>query len=314
VKTAGLRHLSVAVLMGGWSGEREVSLRSGAAVLDALQRLGYRAWGVDAGPDLAARLADQRPDLAFVALHGRGGEDGAVQGMLEVLGIRYTGSGILASAAAMNKKAAKWLFERHGIRTPAWGAVRRPAPPVARLPVALPAVVKPVDEGSTLGVGLVREPEALGPALEAAWAFGPEALVEDFIPGREVTVGVLGRRPLPPVEIVPEHGLYDYEAKYRSAGTVYRVPAPASATLARELADLSVRAAEALGCRGAVRCDFRVDGETPFLLEVNTIPGMTATSLLPKAAAAAGMDFPELCDRIVRLAVTGGTPGAAAGS
>ncbi len=300
----GSRAAAVAVLMGGWSGEREVSLATGRAVLDALKRLGYRCWCVDVGRDLAAVLKRRRPDLAFIALHGRGGEDGTVQGLLETMGIAYTGSGVLASALAMDKKCSKWLFERHGLPTPPWRLARAGEQVGAGdLPFGFPAVVKPSGEGSTIGVSIVREAAALPAALKEAGGHGGEIIIERYIPGAELTVAVLGRQALPAVEIIPAEGFYDYQAKYQSSATRYETPARLSPDMAARLGDLAVRAVDVLGCRGAPRCDFRVDPEgAPFLLEVNTIPGMTDHSLLPKAALAAGLSYDELVERIVREA------------
>lgn len=301
MSAAADRLRSVAVLMGGWSAEREVSLRTGRAVLASLERLGYQAWGLDVGRDLPLRLEERRPDVAFVALHGTCGEDGAVQGLLEVIGIPYTGSGVLASALAMNKKVSKEIFAHHGLHTPPWVmAVRGREPGLADLPFGLPAVVKPVAEGSTIGVSVVREEAGLAPALAEAIRRCPEALVEKYIPGRELTVGVLGRTPLPAVEIIAGEGFYDYQAKYHSAETRYVCPAEMTSALEERLAASAVKAVDVLGCRGQARVDFRVDPEeVPWILEVNTIPGMTETSLLPKAAAAAGYGFDELVEAIL---------------
>jgi D-alanine-D-alanine ligase len=292
----------IAVLMGGWSAEREISLATGRAVEGALKKLGYPCRSVDVDRRLAQDLAADRPDLAFVALHGRGGEDGALQGLLEMLDIPYTGTGILGSALALNKKISKWIFEHHRIPTPPYAVARAGEEGAAVDPgFGFPVVVKPVSEGSTIGLRVVREAGEMAGALEEAFGYEPEALVEKYIAGREMTVGVIGRRPLPVVEIVPEGGVYDYRAKYESGITAYIVPAEISPELKENLSSLAVRASEVLHCRGVVRADFRVDeGDRPFLLEVNTIPGMTETSLLPKAAAADGMSFEELVEEIVR--------------
>jgi D-alanine-D-alanine ligase len=290
--------------MGGWSGEREVSLRTGQAVAAALERMGHLVTPVDAGRDLALRLAETAPEVVFIALHGRGGEDGAVQGLLEVMGIPYTGSGILASALAMDKKHTKWLLERHGLPTPPWGTVRAPSPIPRGLPPC-PVVVKPTCEGSTIGLRLVREEAALAPALAQSLAFGPEVMVEAYIPGRELTVGVVGGKSLPAVEILSPGDIYDYDSKYTPGRSTYRVPAELEAGTASLLADLASRTYGVLGCRGQARVDFRLDPQgRPWILEVNTIPGMTETSLLPKAAAAAGVGFDQLVDIILREAVS----------
>ncbi len=305
MKTDALRKKRVAVLMGGWSAEREVSLVSGRAVLAALERLGFPCRGIDAGRDVAARLAEDRPDVAFIALHGRGGEDGAVQGLLEVMAIPYTGSGVLASALAMNKKYSKWLFQARGVRTPRWelvvtGGEARTGGSVT----GFPAVVKPVAEGSTIGVSIVPGPDRMAEALASAFRHGNEAIVEAYVPGRELTVGILGRRALPAVEILLDEGFYDYRAKYHSPGTRYLAPADTGPELAGELETLAREAFGALGCRGFARVDFRVDPDgVPWVLEVNTIPGMTDHSLLPKAAEAAGLSFEDMVEEIVREGV-----------
>lgn len=292
---------SVAVLMGGWSAEREISLKTGSAVLRALEKLGRECWAVDVDRQLANKLSEKKPDIAFIALHGKGGEDGAVQGLLEVLGIAYTGSGILSSSLAMNKKYSKWLFERHSIKTPPYILVSaEEVPAVGQIPFGFPLIVKPVSEGSTIGVSIVQQPEGLQDALLEAFKYGKEALVEKFIDGRELTVGIIGRRALPPLEIIPEKGFYDYQAKYQSSETRYRVPADIPDALADQLSSMALSAVSVLDCRGAARVDFRVDGDgVPYILEVNTIPGMTESSLLPKAAGSVGLSFEKLVEEIV---------------
>jgi D-alanine-D-alanine ligase len=294
----------VGVLMGGRSAEREVSLRTGAAILAALRRLGRRAVGIDAGPDLPRQLAREKVDVAFIALHGRGGEDGTVQGLLECLGIPYTGSGVLASALAMDKKQSKWIFRAHGLPTPDFevvGCGARGSWPLARLEA--PVVVKPVCEGSSVGMSIVLARGALARALKAALRYDPEVLVEAFVPGRDLTVGVLGDQAFPVVEMRPRSGYYSYSAKYKKGKTEYFVPAPLTPRQAARTQELALAAHRALGCRGASRVDFRLDERgRPQLIEVNTIPGMTATSLLPKSAAAAGISFDELVERILAAA------------
>lgn len=301
---ADMQKTRVGVLMGGLSAEREISLRTGKAILGALRRLGYRAVGIDAGRDLARELVRRKIETAFLALHGRGGEDGTVQGLLECRGIPYTGSGVLASALAMNKKYAKMIFRTEGLPTPAFEVVTvgtRGAWPLARL--SPPVVVKPTCEGSTIGMAVVRSRRALAKALADAFRYDPEALVEDYVPGRDLTVGVLGAAALPVIEIRPRGGFYDYRAKYTAGATEYLVPAPLPARLAGHVRNLALAAHRALGCRGVSRVDFRLDERgRPFLLEVNTIPGMTETSLLPKAAAEAGIGFDELVERILLAA------------
>jgi D-alanine-D-alanine ligase len=295
------RQAVVGVLMGGASAEREVSLRTGEAILAALRRLGHAAVGIDAGADLPQQLARRKVSVAFIALHGRGGEDGTVQGLLECLGIPYTGSGVLASALAMDKKQSKWIFQAHGLPTPQFEVVAagaRGAWPLARL--APPVVVKPVCEGSSVGVSEVRTRGALARALKAAFRYDPEALVEAYVPGRDLTVGVLDDLALAVVEMRPHSGFYDYRNKYKTGRTEYLVPAPLTARQTARTQELALAAHRALGCRGASRVDFRLDERgRPQLIEVNTIPGMTATSLLPKSAEAMGIGFDELVARIL---------------
>jgi len=291
----------VGVLMGGCSAEREVSLRTGAAILAALSRCGRRAVGIDAGRDLPQVLARRKVSVAFIALHGRGGEDGTVQGLLECLGIPYTGSGVLASALAMDKKQSKWIFRAHGLPTPDFEVLARGlrgAWPLERLEP--PVVVKPICEGSSVGVSIVDSRGALPRALKLAFRYDPEALVETYIPGRDLTVGVLGDLALAVVEMRPRGGFYGYKPKYNEGWTEYLVPAPLTARQTARTQELALAAHRALGCRGASRVDFRLDERgRPQLIEVNTIPGMTATSLLPKSAAAAGIGFDELVTRIL---------------
>ena len=291
----------VGVLLGGRSAEREVSLRTGAAVLGSLRRLGHRAVAIDVGADLPRALARRGVDVAFIALHGRGGEDGTVQGLLECLEIPYTGSGVLASALAMDKKQSKWVFRAHRLPTPDFEAFARGEdgrPGLRRL--ALPVVVKPIREGSTVGMTVVRERGELARALTKAFRYDPEAIAEAFVPGRDLTVGVLGDQALAVVEMRPRSGFYSYRDKYVKGRTEYIVPAPLTSRQTARTRELALAAHRALGCRGASRVDFRLDERgRPLLLEVNTIPGMTATSLLPKSAAAAGIGFDELVGRIL---------------
>jgi len=290
----------IAVLCGGRSAEREVSLKTGAAVAAALQNRGHDAVTVDAVSNLPGQLARIKPDAVFVALHGRWGEDGTVQGLLEMLEIPYTGSGVLASALAMDKALSKVVLRSAGIPTPDF---QRLDPSTVDCTVELdpPLVVKPNREGSTVGITVVRRPEELAGALAAAFGHGTEALAEAFVDGREVTVGILDGEPLPVVEIVPDSGFYDYESKYTPGRTRYLCPAPLGDELTARVTEVAEAANRALGCTGASRVDLIVDAEgTPWVLEVNTIPGMTPTSLLPKAAAEAGMDFEALVERILR--------------
>ncbi|WP_287154407.1 D-alanine--D-alanine ligase [Candidatus Solincola tengchongensis] len=306
----------VAVIMGGVSAEREVSLRSGAAVAAALRELGYRVLEVDLGPSALEQLTALRSevDAAFLALHGRLGEDGTVQGALELLGVPYTGSGVLASALAMDKRMSKRVFRSEGIpvaedvtitAADVRGAgLRRVAEGIA-LDLGFPCMVKPAGEGSTLGSSRASNTEELEEALREALGYDEVVLVERYIRGRELTVGLLGEEPeaLPVLEIVASKGVYDYECKYTKGMTEYLVPAPIPDKLAAELQRLAVKAHRALGCEGVSRVDFMVDGEgRAYCLEVNTLPGMTELSLVPKAAAAAGYSFKEMVERILRTA------------
>jgi D-alanine-D-alanine ligase len=291
----------IAVLMGGLSAEREVSLRTGNAVLRALQGRGLDAVAIDAGRDLPLRLQEAGVQVAFIALHGRYGEDGTVQGLLELLQIPYTGSGVLASSMAMNKLVTKQVLMHHGVGTPAFAVYRKGNDQVAFVAArqTYPLVAKPAREGSTIGVSIVRDAEGLRAGLEEALRHDDLVLVEEFIAGAEVTVGVLGEQPLPVIQVVPKGGFYDYQSKYTPGQTEYLLPAPLPAAVYARLQTEAVAACQALDCRGAARVDFMVRGEELFCLEVNTIPGMTETSLLPKAAGAAGIPFDELVLRIL---------------
>jgi len=295
------RDKRIGVLMGGTSHEREVSLESGAAVLDALRRKGYDALAIDVGIDLPAVLARTPIDAAFIALHGRFGEDGRLQGFLEISGIPYTGSGVQASAVAMDKLITKRLLVSHDLPTPEFWVVTSPEEVVALLERRdHPLVVKPVYEGSTLGITVVRKAAEVEQAMRAALTFGRRVFIEEFIHGREITCGVLNGDPLPLVEIRTPGGFYDYQAKYQSARTEYLTPAPMSDALRREIQGACAKAAVALGCRGGVRVDVMVDtADNYYLLEVNTVPGMTSHSLLPKAAAAIEIEFDDLVEMIL---------------
>ncbi len=293
--------------MGGLSAEREVSLRTGAAVLGALQAAGYDAVGVDAGRDLPQRLAAEAAEVAFIALHGRFGEDGTVQGLLELLGIPYTGSGVLASSMAMDKVATKKILLHHEIPTPAFEVFRAGDDRAEFLSRCrrFPLVVKPAREGSTIGVTIVRDASQLQSGLDEALRHDAIALVEDFIEGMEITVGVLDGEALPIIQVVPKGGFYDYASKYTAGRTEYILPAPLPGAVYERIQQCAVAACRALGCRGAARVDFMVAPHEFFCLEVNTIPGMTETSLLPKAAAHVGISFSELSQRILEDAGLG---------
>ncbi|MBI2713497.1 MAG: D-alanine--D-alanine ligase [Rhizobiales bacterium] len=291
----------VAVLMGGWSAEREVSLRSGKACADALERAGsYRVSRIDVTRDIAATLAALKPDVALNVLHGRPGEDGTLQGLLEILGLPYTHSGVMASAVAMQKDIAKTVLKAANVPVPGGMVVTRQEAASGHL-LPKPYVIKPVAEGSSVGVFIVREDHKHPPQelTRADWTFGERVLVEPFIPGKELTCAVMGEQALGVIEIVPTTKFYDYESKYAPGGSKHLLPAPVSPEIYEECRRLSLAAHRALGCRGVSRTDFRYDdslGGTKGLacLEVNTQPGMTETSLVPELAAYAGIEFEEL--------------------
>ena len=284
----------VVVLMGGWSSEREVSLVSGAAVSKALTEAGYDVRAIDVvrdPTDLIARLTP-RPDVIFNALHGRWGEDGTIQGLLDILAIPYTHSGLLASALAMHKPSAKMIFEQARIPVAPHVVVGREAF-ASGDPLPRPYVIKPLNEGSSVGVRIVRNGDNLSP-LGAEWSFGDRVMVESFIPGREFTVAVMGGRPLAVTEITTGRGFYDYEAKYAPGGSRHVIPAQVEPAIYNEAMALALRAHRALSCRGVSRADMRYDGERLYMLEVNTQPGMTPTSLVPEQAAYVGISFTDL--------------------
>jgi D-alanine-D-alanine ligase len=301
----------VAVLKGGWSAEREVSLNSGAAVARGLREAGYRVTEIDVTRDIPALIAalTPKPDVVFNALHGRWGEDGCLQGVLDIMGVPYTHSGLLASALAMDKPMAKRLFALAGIPVP-MGRVFHRDELVAGEPMARPYVIKPINEGSSVGVHIMREGTNTYPCAGGAWPFETDnVLVEQFIPGREITVAVMGDRALGALEITSERGFYDYEAKYAPGGSLHVWPAPLPKHDYDEALRLALLAHQTLGCRGVSRADLRYDdtrpGEPPrfLLLEVNTQPGMTATSLVPDIAGHVGISFPDLVSWMVENAV-----------
>ena len=295
----------VAVLMGGWSAEREVSLRSGTACADALERRGYRTSRIDVDHDIAAVLTKLAPDVALNVLHGRPGEDGAIQGLLEILEIPYSHSGILASALAMRKDTAKLVLERAGVAVPEGILISRYEAAKAHV-LPRPYVIKPVAEGSSVGVFIITEDHAHPPQelTRPDWTFGEEMLCERYIPGKELTCAVLRNEALGVIEIVPTVKFYDYEAKYAPGGSRHVLPAPLKPNVYQEVRRLALLAHQALGCRGVSRADFRYDDRTEgtqglFCLEVNTQPGMTETSLVPELAAHAGITFEELVEWMV---------------
>jgi D-alanine-D-alanine ligase len=298
----------VAVLMGGWSAEREVSLRSGQACADALNRLGYSVTPIDAGRDVAEALTAIKPDVALNVLHGRPGEDGTLQGVLEILGIPYSHSGVLASAVAMHKVYAKALFRAAGIPV-AEDVVASRLEAAQRHLLPPPYVIKPIAEGSSVGVFIVTEQHSHPPQElnRDDWAFGEEVLIERYIAGKELTCAVIGDRPLDVIEIVPATQFYDYEAKYAAGGSRHVLPARILPNVYQEVRRLTLAAHRALGCRGVSRADFRYDDRGTgklVCLEINTQPGMTETSLVPELAAHAGITFDELVRWMVEDAST----------
>jgi D-alanine-D-alanine ligase len=349
VKRYVVSRLRVAVLMGGTSAERAISLSTGRQIMAALDPAKYEVLALDsaaisgakpsalppgvavnalksASPDqpgtelapltlsdIAPEGGSARPDVVFIALHGKGGEDGTVQGMLEFLGLPYTGSGVLASALAMDKAMTKQYFRGFGIPVPQdivlWRGNRPPTATIqaeieARL--GYPVIVKPNAQGSTIGCAVVREAGQIDAAVEDALQYDPTVLIEQFITGTEITVGLLGNEEpevLPIIEIEAKSGFYDYEAKYAPGGSAHIIPARLSPLAEERARDYAARCHRALGCRGMSRVDMMVVDDQPYVLEVNTIPGMTPTSLLPEAAKAAGIEFSDLLDRLIRYAM-----------
>ena len=325
--------MRVAVLMGGTSSEREISLRTGRGMAQAARKLGHDVVAVDAasgrqlpaGDEEAAGVVagmDLEPvgpaalvtaealrgvDVVLIALHGGAGENGTLQALLDLAGKAYTGSGVMASAVAMNKAMSKRVFVQAGVPTPRWLLVPGGTTADAIDPLAVggyPMVVKPNEEGSTVGLSIPQSADELPQALQLAADHGYETLIEEFIAGRELTVAVLGDRALPIVEIRPKSGFYDYESKYTAGKSEYFCPADLPKDVAERVLELGVRAAQCLDCRGVTRVDFRLDDtDEPFCLEVNTIPGMTPTSLVPMAAKAAGMSYEQVVQAMLDLAV-----------
>lgn len=296
----------VAVLMGGWSAEREVSLVSGRAAVEALRERGYRVSEIDVDRTLPARLAELAPDVVYNGLHGRFGEDGTVQGLLEIMGIPYTHSGVLASSLAMNKDMAKRLFATAGLRCPEGHLTTIDALDNGEI-MSPPYVVKPNNEGSSVGVKIVRN-EAERTFDRNDWPYGQEVLVERYVAGRELTVGVLGDRALAVTEIRPRQGFFDYYAKYTEDQAEHLIPAPLPEPLYQRTLDQALAAHRLLGCRGVTRADFRLDDDDPdglYLLEVNTQPGMTPISLVPEQAAYLGISFADVISQLVEEAQCG---------
>jgi D-alanine-D-alanine ligase len=314
----------IGVLMGGLSAERDISMRSGLAIYQNLQEMGYDAVLIDVGKDIANVIKKEKVKLAFLALHGGIGENGSIQGLLETLGLPYTGSGVLASALAMDKEASKKVFAYHGLPIAPFMVVRKvkgtkkgksktakaEVPGVFDYPdfpdpsFDLPWVVKPVSEGSSIGVSIVKEMAELVPCLEKTFAIDTKVMIEKFIKGKELHIGVLGDRVLGGVEVRPSLEFYNYEAKYTSGLTDYIIPPEVDEAVYEKVSELALTAHMALGCSGVSRVDFMIDEDNAsHILEVNTLPGMTTTSLIPKIAKAEGMSFNDIIEEIIRHAL-----------
>jgi len=291
-----LREKKIAVLMGGISSEREISLLSGKAVLASLQRSGYGAVAIDAGRDLPERLKEERIEVAFIALHGRWGEDGTVQGLLEMMAIPYTGSGVLASALAMDKCVGKLLLMGLDIPTPAYKICHS----AAEADYPLPFVVKPAREGSTVGISIVRREHERDGAIRTAFEYDRKLLIEHYVQGREITVGVVNGTALPIVEVKPKSGFYDYTAKYTKGMTEYLVPAELDAASAAKARDEALTIWRHFELEGSARIDMMLEREVPLVIDINTSPGMTETSLVPKAWGHLGKSFDQLVEEILR--------------
>lgn len=284
-----LKRRRIAVLCGGFSSEKEISKKTGRAVFRALHELGLNPLLLEADTNLPLKLLQKKITFCFIALHGKWGEDGTVQGLLEMLKIPYSGSGVLASALCMNKIFAKRLLVQSGI----------PTPPIFRHPI-FPCVVKPVDCGSAMGVSIVRKKSEFKKALQLAKAYSREIFFEKFIAGKEITAPILGEKVLPLIEIIPKSSFYDYKAKYGKGMSTHLIPASIPLRTNRQIQELALRTHQSLGCRAFSRVDFLLDAKgKPWVLEVNSIPGMTETSLFPESAQAAGISFPEMILEII---------------
>ncbi len=294
--------------MGGLSKERDISIKSGKAVLKALKDKGYNAVSIDVGRDIDLVLKEEKIKIAFIALHGNFGEDGIIQGVLELLGVKYTGSGVMSSAMAMDKGFTKQVLKSRGIGTPDFCLLSLGDGLGLSLKKAgtmkLPVIVKPVSEGSTIGIKIVKESEELEDAIKHAFEFDRSVMVESFIEGREFTVSVMDGGAMPVIEIRPKSGFYDFESKYNKGRTEFDVPALIDESLAKKMSEMSVDCYNSLDCRGAARVDLMLDkNNNPFVIEINTIPGMTELSLLPMAAESLGISYGDLVEKILISAV-----------
>lgn len=299
-----LKTKKIAVLMGGLSREREVSLRSGKAIASALRSRGYQVIEVDVDRHVAEKLLKEKIEVAFLALHGRYGEDGSIQGLLEVLGIPYTGAGPMGSSVGLDKELTKYVASSGGVRTPPWRMIEKDKiDSWDTSPLPLPVIIKPNREGSTIGMSIVRQADEWKPALKKAADCDAMILIEQFISGTEVTVGIIEGQALPVLEVVPKGGFYDFTSKYTKGMTEYIIPARISEGVREEVTKATERVFSLLKLSGFARADYMIDRQgQSYFLEINTIPGMTETSLVPKAAAAAGISFEELCERVLKKA------------
>lgn len=290
-----LKNMKIGVLLGGRSSEREISLKSGAAVLESLVRTGYNAVAIDAKDRLVDKLKKEKIDAAFIVLHGRWGEDGTVQGLLEIMGIPYTGPGVLGSSAAMDKAVMKFILKATGIPTPAY-AIAGAGDKIGLKP---PFVVKPANEGSTIGISMVHKKKDIPAAMEMASKYDRKIVIEEFVSGQEITVAIVNGRALPVIEVRPLSGFYDFEAKYTKGMTEYIVPAKISRTVAKKAQAIAVDVYRSFDLSGCVRTDMLIRDGIPLVIDINTSPGMTETSLVPKAWAYEGRTFDELIEEIL---------------
>lgn len=302
-----LKDKKIGILMGGWSPERKISLRTGKAVEKVLREAEYKVVAYDLGVssllNVMQKIVKEGIDIIFIALHGPGGEDGSVQGVLELIGVPYTGSGVLASALAMNKYFSKKFFSSQGIPTPRY-QIFSSEDQERKILLPLPVVVKPIGQGSALGVSIVEKLNGIAKALDGAFQYDPWVMVEEYIAGKEITVAILGDKPLPVIEIIPKNRFYDFEAKYSPGMSEHIIPARLPKELLYRAQKTAWAAFRSLGCEGVARVDMIVSPEEKiYVLEVNTIPGMTETSLLPEAARAAGIDFLTLVEKLLEISL-----------
>ncbi|MCL1971751.1 MAG: D-alanine--D-alanine ligase [Endomicrobia bacterium] len=293
-----LKNKKIGVLYGGTSSEREISLKSGKAVINAMKKLKLKVTAIDVDKNVAEKIRKEKIDIAYIALHGPIGEDGTIQGMLEVMGIPYTGCGVFASSASMNKSISKDLFKCAGVLTPDWFVLKKfeMIPEIKKYPV----VVKPVDQGSAIGISIVKKASELAAAAKKAFKYGDEIIVEQFIKGKEITIGVLDGEALPVIEIVPKGKFYDFKSKYAKGGSKHIIPAKISKNAYNHAQYNAEKVYKSLKCRAVCRVDMIVDQNGKvWVLENNTVPGMTETSLLPDAARACGISFEELVLKII---------------